>query len=487
MKKIILHIIVPVILLIALPLVSSAQQNNLRSAYFLDGYTYNYRLNPAFAPERGFISFPAIGNAAVGLESNLALSTFLYPTTGGKLTTFLDDSVSDNDFLGALRERNNLNANLNLNLLAFGFRTGQMYHTLDFSLKGNANVNLPKDLFAFLKTSTSNGRTSWDMARLGMHADTYGELAYGFSTSFGKNLRIGARLKVLMGVLMADVNIDRLSLKMSGEEWAVSSHGNAAVSGPVTLGTYEGSNRIDFSQISLPEQPDEWLSAFTEKKSMGVGLDLGASYDFLDYFTASFSILDLGFIGWNNVTEASTPESTWRFDGFKDISINDESTLSDHFDQMLDDATQMIQLNKTLDGAKSSKSLGATVHAGIEARLPFYERLSFGLLASHRFKGTYSWTEGRLSANWAPVNVLSFAASGAYSNYGASLGAVLNIHIPVINLYIGLDSFSPMLNVTPDYYIPIGKINTNLVFGLDFTFGKARSRLRGNLRPADAE
>ena len=31
-----------------------AQQNNLRTAYFLDGYTYNYKLNPALAPERGF-------------------------------------------------------------------------------------------------------------------------------------------------------------------------------------------------------------------------------------------------------------------------------------------------------------------------------------------------------------------------------------------------------------------------------------------------
>lgn len=487
MKRLVLYIIAPVILLAGVSVVSSAQQNNLRSAYFLDGYTYNYRLNPAFAPERGFIAFPGIGNAAVGLESNLAMSTFLYPTADGKLTTFLDDSVSDKDFLGALRERNNLNANLNLNLLALGFRTGRMYHTIDFSLKGNANVNIPKDLFAFLKTSTSDGSTSWDMARLGLHADTYGELAYGFSSSFGQNLRVGARVKVLMGVLMADMNIDRLSLTMSGDEWAVSSHGKAAVSGPVELGTYEGTDRIDFSKISLPGQPGEWLSAFAEKKSMGIGLDLGASYDFLDYFTASLSVLDLGFIGWNNVTEASTPESTWRFDGFKDISINEESSLSDHFDQMLDEATQMIQLSKTLDGAKSSKSLGATVHAGVEARLPFYERLSFGLLASHRFRGAYSWTEGRLSANWAPVNVLSLAASGAYSSYGASLGAVINIHIPVINLYIGLDSFSPMLNVTPDFYIPVGKINTNLVFGLDFTFGKARNRLRGNLMPSDEE
>ena len=44
------------------------------------------------------------------------------------------------------------------------------------------------------------------------------------------------------------------------------------------------------------------------------------------------------------------------------------------------------------------KGLHATLHAGIEAEIPFYDRLSFGLLGTHRFNGAYSFTEGRLSA-----------------------------------------------------------------------------------------
>lgn len=107
--------------------VANAQQNNLRTAYFLDGYTYNFKLNPALAPERGFFSIPAIGNLGVGVESNLALSTLLYPTADGQMMTFLDDRVSAEEFSKKIRKRNNINANANIDILSLGFRTGLPY------------------------------------------------------------------------------------------------------------------------------------------------------------------------------------------------------------------------------------------------------------------------------------------------------------------------------------------------------------------------
>ena len=38
--------------------ISAFGQQNLRTAYFLDGYTYNYKMNPAMAPERAFFAMP---------------------------------------------------------------------------------------------------------------------------------------------------------------------------------------------------------------------------------------------------------------------------------------------------------------------------------------------------------------------------------------------------------------------------------------------
>ena len=65
-------------LALLLSAVTAIAQQNLRTAYFLDGYTYKYKMNPALAPERSFISVPVLGNLSLGLESDLGLSNFLY-------------------------------------------------------------------------------------------------------------------------------------------------------------------------------------------------------------------------------------------------------------------------------------------------------------------------------------------------------------------------------------------------------------------------
>lgn len=62
--------------------VASSAQEALRSAYFLEGYNYRHELNPAFAPERNYVSFPVLGNLSLGFNSNVGLSTFLYPWNG---------------------------------------------------------------------------------------------------------------------------------------------------------------------------------------------------------------------------------------------------------------------------------------------------------------------------------------------------------------------------------------------------------------------
>jgi hypothetical protein len=139
----------------------------------------------------------------------------------------------------------------------------------------------------------------------------------------------------------------------------------------------------------------------------------------------------------------------------------------------------MFKMEMTGSGIKKTNALSATVHAALEARMPFYERLSFGILGTVRADGPYSWTEGRLIMSIAPVNVLSAAASYAVSDFGHSLGAVLNIHLPGINLYAGFDSILPALNVTPQM-VPVNALNTNMTMGLTIAFGKAEGRYRNN-------
>ena len=89
-----------VILVTMLTAFSVYAQHNHRAGYFLDGYTYKYKINPAFGADRGYFAIPVAGFTSASLETPLKLSGLLYPTgNNGELVTFLDPSVSLDDVM----------------------------------------------------------------------------------------------------------------------------------------------------------------------------------------------------------------------------------------------------------------------------------------------------------------------------------------------------------------------------------------------------
>ena len=58
---------------------SAFAQQSFRSAYFLDGYNHEHEFNPAFASRTSYFSVPVISAFNLETQSNLGVSTFLYP------------------------------------------------------------------------------------------------------------------------------------------------------------------------------------------------------------------------------------------------------------------------------------------------------------------------------------------------------------------------------------------------------------------------
>ena len=447
--------------------VSAYAQQNLRTAYFLDGYTYAYKFNPAFQGERGFLAIPVAGKVGVGLESSFALSSFLYPTADGGLTTFMNPSVSSADFLGSLKEYNRTNINFDAPVFGLGFFTGEMYHTLDVSVRADARLGLPKSLFSFMKEGAANTDT-WDMYNFGGRADARIELAYGVSRRFYDFFNVGVRFKMLVGLINADLMIENLNLKMAADEWSVGAKGYLNLNGIADLDDVDDLDSIDY--------PTTLEEVKNMNYSIGYALDLGMSVDFLNYFTASAAILDLGYIDWAQGFRATTPADAepWKFTGFDDIALKDAQTsLKSQLSSLGDDLMNVINLQEVNGYEPGRTDISATAHVGLEARMPFYEKLSFGLLGTHRFDGPYSWTEGRASINIAPLKKFSASCSYAVSDFGNSVGAAVNLHSAFLTLFAGVDSFLPATNLTPQY-VPIDSWNTNLTVGLNFTVGAYR-------------
>ncbi len=462
------------VLMISVPM---AAQQNLRSAYFLDGYTYKYKMNPAMASERGFFAMPILGNVGVGMESSLGLSDFLYPTESGRLTTFLSPRVSSEEFLSRVSENNKSNINLDLGIVAFGFWTGKLFHTFDVSARMDFGMNMPGGFLRFMKLGATEGNTAWDISNIGMRMSSRVDVAYGLSRSFlDESLRVGLRAKLLLGMARADVAMDRMSMEMSSSRWAIDAHGQMHVSLPGSFMT-KGEN----GTAEDPAQNDlvDWSSLDTDgiveglkSPSTGFAIDLGATYDFLDYFTASLSILDMGMMSWKNSMTAETPATSWEFNGFENPDVD---KIGEQLSKMAEDMMSAFNFEMKERDMKKSSPLAMTINAGIEARMPFYERLSFGLLYTQRIEGAYSWSEGRLAATLTPVKWFGVTTNYAFSHFGHSWGGALNLNFPGFGIFLGMDSFAPLLNVTPQF-IPVNSINTNLAFGINFNFGKYHGR-----------
>ena len=449
--------------------VTAYAQQNLRTAYFLDGYTYGYKFNPAFQGERGFLAVPILGKTGVGVESSMALSSFLYPTADGNLATFMHPSVSSETFLGSLKDYNRMNVNLDVPVFALGFYTGNLYHTLDVSTRVDAGFGLPKSLFSFMKENTAVGNT-WDINNIGARADARIEYAYGVSCRLFDFINVGARFKVLVGLVNADLLVENINLKMAADEWSVGAKGHLDVNGVVGM-----EDIYDLDSITYPTSYEELKNM---EYSIGYALDLGVSVDFLDYFTASAAILDLGYIDWKQGFRATTPEGaeSWKFTGFNDIVLTDaNASLKSQIDAIGDDLMKVFNLTKQQNYEPGRTNLSATAHVGLQARMPFYQKLSVGLLGTHRFDGPLSWTEGRASINVAPIKKISASCSCAISDFGSSVGAALNLHTAFLTLFAGVDSFLPLMEITPQY-VPVNNWNTNLTLGLNFTVGAYRGR-----------
>lgn len=450
----------------------SAAAQTINSAYFTEDYKFRHMLNPAFGNEQNYVSIPALGNISVNTHGNFGyrdviMNNPMYPSLSSKkMTTFMNPYISAEDALSGFSTGNNrITGDVSLTILSAGFKAFGGYNTIEINSRTTTGVSLPYELFEFAKNT---GNHSYDIGDINAHAQSFAEIAFGHSRQINDKLRLGAKLKVLVGLERADVKMRNMKADLTAEDkWTITGEATADVSmkgfsyvseekkyNIEGSGTYERVNDVDLDGVGVG--------------GFGMAIDLGGVYEINEDWTVSASVLDLGFISWTNDMLAENRSKSFVFNGFHDVSVTSDrgEEIDTKVDRYGDQLADFANLTDMGDKGGRSTGIGATINVGAEYTLPVYRKVSFGALCTSRINGAYSWTEGRLSANYAPLNWLDGGVSFAVNSFTTSMGWVLNLHPKGYNFFIGMDH---ILGKTSKEMIPLSS-NASLTVGMNITW-----------------
>jgi hypothetical protein len=438
--------------------------------YFLQNSQTRSSMNPAFRPKQGYLGVPFLSDIGIGVYTNaFHLNNFVFERNGEHVT-FMHPSVSSADFLSNIPDHSYLDANFNYKLFTLGFYDKKNgFWTFDLGTRVISHGNVPKSLFELLKVGFSqdeNKAIAYSIQNLRVSATGYAEAGIGYSKGLLDNqLLIGAKLKLLVGIGNLDLNVERLDISTSNEEWIARSKA-----------TLEGSLsglRPKYNKDNMFESVDFDKDAISPS-GYGAGLDLGVAYRFLDNrMNVSLAFTDIGFIAWskNSSMILKSPETEVR------ITPGEVSIESDGMNEQLTSIKNDLQETLNFKDNKPSERntfLRRNMNVGLSYEV-WKENLSIGLLSSTYVSPSHTMTEFTVSANYNPATINWFSAALSYSaihNQFNTVGFALHLTPSKgICFFLGSDFLIPHVNKE---FIPTSSKAANFQIGFSIPLGKKR-------------
>lgn len=451
---------------------------NLNSAYFLEGFAQGHEMNPAKEYDRkGYLSMPFIlGYMNIGTKGNLNLKDVLYKNpdpTQNNLVTYLHPSIGVDKALSSFSSNNKLLLDARMDLVSLGFHAFKGYNTVSLGMRVNAGANIPYELFEITKNITNK---NYDISSAGLMVRSWAELALGHSHRINDAWRVGGKMKFLLGLGYANVNMSGMKLnltdkdEMGKDQWSASVNARSEV-GVKGVSWGEGNQageEVGFGDLDF--------NGFGPN-GFGMGFDLGAEWDLgkqglVNGLKVSAALLDLSFIKWNHVAVAQNSGEDFIFKGFENIQIKgdpDGVPMGEQTDDLEDQLDKLYNL-QTSGTTSKAMWMGATLNIGVEYTLPAYDRLKFGLLSTTRMQGVYSWNEERLAVTVSPLKWFEVSGNVGVGTCGANLGWIINLHPRGFSFFVGSDHSIGKLS---KQNIPL-RSSYDFAMGISFPIGKSR-------------
>ena len=447
---------------------------NMQSLYFLDNSIYGYRINPAIPSETNFAG-QVVNNVDLSAGSSLGLANFFFKDSGGRLVSGFNRSLPSETFLGTLPESNDVAAVENLSVVSCGFWTEKdFFHNVEINVRGYENASVPKEMFALLKDG--NRAEPYDLSGFRLSAQAYLEIAYGLSKSINDKITVGGRFKFLSGIMNLFAETGHTKVMMNGQN--VTSNSDMvfrSASNMLEIPTRpsvqsSGRRVLDFSKTAPSGN-------VFKPAGFGAVVDLGATYRVLDNLTLSLSVLDLGAVRWKqNITGKSSGNNVSQSGNL--MNMSEMKTIGDKIGGSLTNLGNIVEVEAApaAGDSFSTEMLPVTINAGARYRMPFYDRLSAGVLGSFRTGRGTEYSEFRAGVSVTPLDQLSLNVNYGFSSYGRTFGTAMNFNLAFFHIHLGYEGYSgPVARFRNDcrtYNLPLGKYRYNVNLGLTIAFGE---------------
>lgn len=410
-------------------------------------------INPAILPSYSTsIGLPVLSGFNVNFGLNgLNLNTIKNSTDTSK---YFSLPMFYNNLKG---ENIEIDINTNFEIFHVRFKSKNWFYGISLTSHVLTNLRLSKEFVGL----AANGNDfyagkAWDVSSTKITTMAYNDLAFSMARNFNR-FNFGARAKMYQGIGIVQTTDFTLKLnqpQMPTDDITVAAHGKLNTSGIRLL-----MDSINGRKATTSEKDDiDPSDPMATLKNLGAGLDFGLTYDVSNRLTVGASIIDFGFINWNNkVVNYDVNNTNTKFEGISREQSQTAQNQTAYFDSLVyiispkttsNSFTTYMPWRFYLTGNyqfNRRNKMGAVIQGRYLQGdiLPAYT-LSF----SHKFGRSFD-----LSTNYSIIG-------NGYANWG--LGFVWKMG--AVQWYLVQDNILAYINPSQFQYLSF-RMGLNLVFG----------------------
>ena len=422
-----------IFLILAIGCISLCTSAQDKSLFFLDGVPQSSRINPADTLNfKAYIGIPGLSSINFGAKSSsLSFADIFKKGTGANKDSLYVDL---NNIEQKLRSNNFIGFETNLDILDFGFRARKSFLSFTLSSRTSGIFSFSDDIASLRYGNVDMGTlTPRDISLndFKFNGSSYVELGVGYARSINSKLTVGGRLKILNGLAGIKTSSFKAHVKTTPdfETSTIVARGEVYIQAPCLDFEYNDKGEID--GINFDKE-------YSFSTNLGMGVDLGATYQLTDKLTLQGSITDLGFIRWKNSSYRLILDGEYDYNG-ADITpdANGEIDFEKAFTSIID--TLKSKFKPTDESASFTTRLNASFYLG--GTYDIAKWLKGGILFNGKLYESAFEPRVTASLNFKPAN--AFQLNVNYTSHfrdAGNLGAAIVVGMKAFQFYMLVDN-----------------------------------------------